>query len=92
MLFVLYEMPAAVHRMKEAAPAPVRLLCLPMAPPCPWRLVWVCLVVWIHLRPMVVEADKILNLLPAGSAGIVINPLGVNVQLKMANTPQKKQR
>lgn len=43
-----------------------------------------------QLRAMVVEADKIPNLLPAGSAGIVINPLGVNVQLKMANTPQKK--
>lgn len=37
-----------------------------------------------QFHAMVVDADKILNLLPAGSAGIIINPLGVNVPLKMA--------
>lgn len=41
-----------------------------------------------QFRAMVVEADKILNLIPAGSAGIVLNPMGVNVQFKMAKTSQ----
>lgn len=43
-----------------------------------------------QLRAMVVDADKIPNLLPDGSAGIVINPLGVNVQFKMRKTSQNQ--
>lgn len=35
-------------------------------------------------RAMVVEADKITKLIPKESTGVVINPLGVNVQFKLA--------
>lgn len=35
-------------------------------------------------RAMVVEADKITKLIPKESSGVVINPLGVNVQFKLA--------
>ena len=40
-----------------------------------------------RLRAMVVEADKVRNLLPAESEGIVLNPLGVNVQFKIRKRP-----
>ena len=43
-----------------------------------------------QFRAVVVEADKVLNLIPAGSAGIVLNPMGVNVQFKMAKTSQNQ--
>ncbi len=39
------------------------------------------------LRAMVVEADKLRNLLPAQSEGVVLNPLGVNVQFKIRKRP-----
>lgn len=39
------------------------------------------------LRAMVVEADKLANLLPAESEGVVLNPLGVNVQFKIRKRP-----
>ncbi len=39
------------------------------------------------LRAMVVEADKIRNLLPAESEGVVLNPMGVNVQFKIRRRP-----
>ncbi len=35
-------------------------------------------------RAMVVEADKIPKLIPKESSGVVVNPLGVNVQFKLA--------
>lgn len=40
-----------------------------------------------RLRAMVVEANKVQNLLPAQSEGIVLNPLGVNVQFKIRKRP-----
>ena len=36
---------------------------------------------------MVVEADKIRNLLPPESEGVVLNPVGVNVQFKIRKRP-----
>lgn len=39
------------------------------------------------LRAMVVEADKLRNLLPAQSEGVVLNPLGVNVQFQIRKRP-----
>ena len=40
-----------------------------------------------QLRAMVIEADKIRNLLPAESEGVVLNPMGVNVQFKIRKRP-----
>ena len=39
------------------------------------------------LHAMVVEADKLRNLLPAQSEGVVLNPLGVNVQFQIRKRP-----
>lgn len=40
-----------------------------------------------QLRAMVIEADKVRNLLPPESEGIVLNPMGVNVQFKIRKRP-----
>lgn len=43
-------------------------------------------------KPMVIEAGKLIELVPKGSAGIMVNPFGVNVRLQMVQNNVKKTR